>query len=29
MNSVSIHLHDYYNKLVNLHNYTLTDMSHF
>ena len=29
MNSVSINLHDYCNKLVNLHNYTQTDVSHF
>ena len=29
MNSVSVNLHDYYNKFVNLHNYTLTDVGHF
>ena len=29
MNNVNINLHDYYNKLINLYNYTLIDMSHF
>ena len=29
MNSFSVNLHSYYNKLINLHNYTLTDISHF
>ena len=27
MNSVSVNLHDYYSKLVNLHNYTLMDVN--
>ena len=29
MNNVSINLYDYYNKLVNLYNYTLTNVNHF
>ena len=29
MNSVNVNLHDYYNKFVNLYNYTLTDVGHF
>ena len=29
MNSVSINLHDYYSKLVNLHNHVLINVSHF
>ena len=29
MNSVGVNLHGYYSKLVNLHNYVLTDESHF
>ena len=29
MNSVNVNLHDYCNKLVNLHNYILIDVVHF
>ena len=29
MNNVNINLHDYYNKFINLYNYTLIDVSHF
>ena len=29
MNGVSINLHDYYSKLVNLHNHALTNVGHF
>ena len=29
MNSVSVNLHNYYRKLVNLHNYTLTNIGQF
>ena len=29
MNSVSVNLHGYCSKLVNLHNYTQTDVDHF
>ena len=29
MNSVSINLNSYYNKLINLHNYTQIDVGHF
>ena len=29
MNNVSINLYGYYSKLVNLHNYTQTDVGHF
>ena len=29
MNNTSLNLHGYYSKLVNLHNYTQTDVSHF
>ena len=29
MKSVSINLHGYYSKLVNLQNYTQTDVGHF
>ena len=29
MNSISVNLHGYCSKLVNLHNYTLIDVGHF
>ena len=29
MNSVSLNLHSYCSKLVNLHNYTQIDVDHF
>ena len=29
MNSISINLHSYYNKFVNLYTYILINMSHF
>ena len=29
MNNVSVNLHGYFSKFVNLHNYTLTDVSPF
>ena len=29
MNNVNINLHDYYNKLINLYNYTLINVSYF
>ena len=29
MNSVSVNLHGYYSKLVNLHNYIQTDVGYF
>ena len=29
MNSVSVNLHGYYSKLINLHNYILTDVNQF
>ena len=29
MNNVSVNLHGYYSKLVNLYNYTWIDVSHF
>ena len=29
MNSVSVNIHSYCSKLVNLHNYTQTDLGHF
>ena len=29
MNSIIVNLLDYCNKIVNLHNYTQTDVSHF
>ena len=29
MNSINVNLHNYYNKLVNLHNITITDVIHF
>ena len=28
MNNISVNLNDYSNKLINLHNYTLTDVVH-
>ena len=29
MNNINVNLHDYYNKLLNLHNYTQIDGDHF
>ena len=29
MNNTSLNLHGYYNKLINLHNYTQTNVRHF
>ena len=29
MNSISVNLHDYNRKFVNLHNYTWTNVGHF
>ena len=29
MNSFNVNLHSYYNKFINSHNYTLTDISNF
>ena len=29
MNSINVNLHGSYNKLVNLHNYTMTGMDYF
>ena len=29
MNNVNVNLHNYCSKLINLYNYTQTDMSHF
>ena len=29
MNIISVNLHGYYSKLVNLHNYIQTDVGHF
>ena len=29
MNSIGINLHDYYSKLVNVYNYTLTNVRYF
>ena len=28
MNNINVNLHDYFNKLVNLYNYMLTDIGH-
>ena len=29
MNNINVNLHSYYSKLVNLYNYTQTNMGHF
>ena len=29
MNSVSVNLHSYYSKIINLHNYTQTNVGYF
>ena len=29
MNSISVNLHSYYSKFINLHNYIFTNVNHF